>query len=224
VEQQYRGRPIVTDAVTRAVLTLTVDSGSHGLVLAVTLDSVSVAGDAGIPPDEVAASVGHRFLAGLEPSGAVRTVTAPSGPASALADQLGSHMHDLVPTLPPGGAAPGAEWDDTTRMSGHTAGIPIAVETRASHRAAGWTDADGRSVLPLGTQVTYTFAGEGERAGQWVSMTGTGSGHRYRLLTEDGLAVLGIRADTLRVTIELPAVGLHIPLTQIRADTLRRLD
>lgn len=224
MEQQYHGQPIVTDAVTRTVLTLTVDSGLRGLVLDVILDSVSVAGDAGIPPDEVAASVGHRFLADLEQSGAVRTVTAPFGRASALADQLGQRMHDLVPTLPPGGAGPGAAWNDTTRMSGRTAGIPIAVETQASHRAASWTDADGPSLLPLRTQVAYTLTGEGERAGQWLTMAGTGSAHLYRLLGSDGLAALGIRADTLRATIELGASGLQIPLMQVRADTLRRLE
>jgi len=224
VEQSYQGQPIVTDAVTRTVFSVVIDSAPAGFRIEAVVDSVAVAGDAGVPPDAVAAAVGSRFAASLTPAGAVSGVTGPPD-QSAVLDQLALRVHELVPSLPAGGAAPGTIWHDTTQTAGRAAGIPITIDTRGRHEGApAWTEHGGRPVLPFATTSEYALAGEGERAGQWVSMAGTGSSHLRRLVTRDGLVALGIRTDTLRVTIELPAAGLRIPLTQIRTDTLRRLD
>jgi hypothetical protein len=140
-------------------------------------------------------------------------------------EQLALRVRDLVPRLPPGGATPGAAWSDTTRTSGHSAGIPITIDARGHHEGAdAWLDLDGRPVLPVASLTDYTLTGEGERAGQWVTMTGIGTSRGHRFVTRDGVVALAVRTDTLRVTIELPESGLRIPLTQVRCDTLRRVD
>jgi hypothetical protein len=55
-------------------------------------------------------------------------------------------------------------------------------------------------------------------------MAGTGTSHLQRFVGSDGVVALAVRDDTLRMTIELPGTGGSIPLTQIRTDTLRRVN
>jgi hypothetical protein len=224
VEQEYRGRPIVTDAVTRVTLTVALDTAPAGFRIVVVLDSATVSGDAGVPPEAVASATGARFEADVAENGAVQAVTGPDD-GNPLLEQLALRVRELVPRLPAGGAAPGAVWRDTARIDGTTAGIPISIDVRGRHEGAGaWADLDGRSVLPLATDSEYALAGEGNRAGQWVTMTGAGTSHLRRLVTHGGVVAVGIRNDTLRATLELPASGLTIPLIQVRTDTLRRVD
>jgi hypothetical protein len=224
VEQGYHGQMIVTDAVTRARFTVAIDSTPTGFALDAAVDSVDVSGDAGVSPEAVASAAGARFQADVARNGAVREVTGP-GDDNPLLDQLGLRMHELLPRMPTDGAAPGATWMDTTHASGRTAGIPITIEARGRHHgAAAWIEFDGRQVLPLTSETLYTLSGEGERAGQWITMAGTGTSHVRRFVTPDGVVALGVRQDTLRLAIELPGTGLRIPLTQVRTDTLRRVD
>lgn len=224
VEQQYHGQTIVTDAATRATLAIGLDSAPPGFALEVIVDSIAVSGDAGVTAEAVAAAAGARYRADVSPDGSVEAVTGP-GAAEPLMDQLALRMHELVPRMPAGGALPGATWSDTTHLRGRTAGIPITIETRARHRSEEtWTELDGRRVLPITSVTEYVLSGEGERAGQWLIMAGTGVSHLRRLLTHDAAVALGIRHDTLHVTIELPGTGGRIPLIQIRTDTLRRVD
>lgn len=224
IEQAHRGQTIVTDAVTRARLTVAIDSASAGFAVDATVDSVAVSGDAGVPAEAVASAAGARFRADVARDGAVRAVTG-SGDENPLLDQLQLRMHELLPRMPAAGATPGATWTDTTRIDGRTAGIPITIEARGRrHRVAAWTEYEGRRVLPLTTETGYTIAGEGQRAGQGITMVGTGISHLRQLVTHDGVVALGIRQDTLRLAIELPGLGVHIPLTQVRTDTLRRVN
>jgi hypothetical protein len=224
VEQQFHGQPIVTDAVTRAAFTVVIDTAPAGFRMDTVLDSVDVVGDAGVSAEAVASAAGARFHADLAADGTVRTVTCPAD-GNPLIEQLALRLHELVPRLPPGGAAAGLTWGDTTQTGGRTAGIPITIDAHRRHEGApDWIDVNGQSVLPWATETDYVLAGEGERAGQRVTMTGTGRSRYHRLVTHGGVVALGIGHDTLRVTIELPASGQRIPLTQVRTDTLRRVD
>ena len=223
VEQEFRGQPVVTDASTRVALTAALDSAASGLVLAISLDSASAAGDAGLSTAAIAGAAGARFEARLTAGGSVLDLTAPAdgGP---LIDQMALALHDLVPLLPTDGAHAAAVWEDTTTVTGRTAGIPISLARRSTNRAGAWTDHDGEPALLILTVTDYSLTGEGERSGQWITMTGTGRSHHHRLVTAGGVVALGIRSDTLRADVEISGSGLLIPLTQIRTDTVRRVN
>lgn len=222
VEQEFRGQRIVTDATSRVTVTVTVDSAATGFVLETVVDSAAVEGDAGFSPDAVSAAIGARFLARLSVGGTVLELTPPANGRPWL-EQLALGVYELVPRLPPDGAQPGAVWHDTITVGGRSAGIPITLERRATHRADSWIAGDGERTLPVTTVTDYFLTGEGERSGQWITMTGTGRSHHHRLLTAGGIVTRGIRSDTLRVELELSGSGLLIPLTQIRTDTVRRV-
>lgn len=223
VAQEFRGQPIVTDATTRLTLALAVESGEAGFLVEAVVEAAEVEGDAGFSADVVRSAVGARFLAHLSPGGTMLELTAPTS-SSPLLEQLALDLHDLVPRLPPQGAPSGAIWHDTTSISARTAGIPITLVLRATHQAGSWTAGDGESTLPVTTQTDYTLTGEGERSGQWITMSGTGTSRHHRLVTANGAVALGVRSDTLHMEIELPGAGLVIPLTQIRTDTVRRVN
>jgi hypothetical protein len=223
VEQEFRGHPIVTDAATQVALTVALDSASPGFVLEVSLDSAAVAGDGGYPTDVVAAATGARFQARLSAGGAVRELTATGG-GGALREHVALALYDLVPRLPPDGAHATAIWQDTTTASGRTGGIPITLERRSTHQAAGWIENGGERALSITTVTDYSLRGEGERSGQWITMTGTGMSHQHRLITDAGVVALGIWSDTLHAEVELSGSTLVIPLTQIRTDTVRRVN
>lgn len=222
VEQQYQGQPVVTDAVTRTSLTVAIEAAPSGFVVDVVVDSAAVDGDAGMPSGLAQAAAGARFRANLSPAGVMTTVTGPTYP-NPLIDQLALGLPEFLPRLPADGARPGSIWGDTAEITGRTAGLPIALDVRAEHRAEPWLALDGERVLPVTTETGYGLTGEGERAGQWITMTGTGRSQIQRFLTPEGVVALGIRTDTLQVTIELRGSGLRIPLTQIRTDTVRRV-
>ena len=224
VEQRYLEQVIMTDAVTRATVSVAIDSAPTGFAVNAMVDSIAVSGDAGVTAESVAAAAGARFRLDIAPDGSVRAVTGP-GDGNPLLDHLALRMHELVPRMPGGGAAAGAAWTDTVLTSGRTAGIPISLGVHGRHvGAAAWIELDGRHVLPLATETDYTLSGEGERSGQWITMAGTGTSRVQRFVGSDGVVALGIRDDTLRVTIELQGTGGSIPLTQIRTDTLRRVN
>ncbi|MDH5198390.1 MAG: hypothetical protein OEY20_14205 [Gemmatimonadota bacterium] len=222
VAQEFRGQPIVTDATIRVIVTVVVDSAASGFVVEAVVDSAAVVGDAGFSPEVVPAAIGARFLARLSAGGSVMELTPPAS-SSPLLEQLALDMYDVVPRLPSDGALPGAGWNETTTVGGRSAGIPITLERRATNGADSWIVGAGERTLPVTTVTDYSLTGEGERSGQWLTITGTGRSHHYRLLTAAGVVAHGIRSDTLRVEIELPGSGLLIPLTQIRTDTVRRV-
>ena len=224
VEQRYLGQTITTDAVTRATVSIAIDSAPTGFAVDAIVDSAAVSGDAGVTGEAVASVAGARFRLAVSPDGTVLSVTGPGG-GNPLLDQLALRMHELVPRMPAGGVVAGATWTDTTLTSARTAGIPISLRVYGRHTgAAAWIELDGRHVLPLTSETDYTLSGEGERSGQWITMAGTGASHLQRFVGPDGLVALGVRDDTLRLTIELPGTGGLIPLTQIRTDTLRRVN
>lgn len=223
VEQQFRGEAIVTESETRAAFTISLEPAPGGFRFSAVVDSARVTGDAGIAPTAVQAAAGARFEGILSPEG---VPTGPLAPDSGgpLLDQLALGLQELLlPRVPLGGVHPDQRWMDTIRITGRTAGLPLTLILRSSHQTGSWMEFDGVPVLPVTTQAEYDVSAAGERAGQWIAMDGAGSGRVRRFLTEDGIVVLGVRADTLHVAVELPSTGLRYPLTQTSTDTVRRV-
>jgi hypothetical protein len=221
VEQRYQDRPIVTEATVRAVVTVDLAPTDSGYALQVVVDSAGLSGDAGMSPAVAAGSLGARFTAQLTPTGTARDWHPPE-PSNPLLDQLAFSVRDLIVPLPGGGLSSSDRWEDTTRLEGRAAGLPVQLEARAVHEAGSWNQQDPVPVLPVVTRATYEMQGEGERTGQWLVLTGTGARVLERRLDPTGALTFGVRADTLRLQVEVGNTGLTIPVLQVRADTIRR--
>jgi hypothetical protein len=219
VTQAFRGQPMVSDARTDTRLGLALDAADSNLTLVAVVESVTVQGDAGLPPEAVTGALGARIHATVTGGEIVGPASADSG--NAVVERLLMELPNLLPRLPCEGAAPNATWNDTTETHGWTAGLPLTIRTRAVHHAESWIERGGLRVLPMTSRATYEVSGEGERDGQWISVSGHGRRVTRRLLTPDGRTTESVASDTLDAILALPDAGTTIPVTQTTVDSVR---
>ena len=220
VEQTVHGRSMVSDAATRFVFSITTAPTDSGFAAAVLVDAVTLEGDAGGMGTAAEAS-GARLTGHFGSSGSRFVREDDTTPHEAL-DQLTLSLHQVLPSLPPGGARPETTWTDTTVVTGRVAGVPVTVISQTANRAGPWDRLDGVPLLRVTRSTTYTLAGEGSPAGSWIALRGQGVNHTEQVLDSAGGVVHGVLADTLRLEIEVGGTGVVIPVVQTRADTLRR--
>jgi len=222
VEQRFQGQPIVTDATTFLLLSVVMTASDSGLGVDVVVDSVDMTGDAVPSAALVQAAKGARFT-GVAPSADGKLAITPNASADPVLDQIALGLQELLPRLPPDGAAPGGRWTDSTTYTGRSAGLPITMTTRTAFEAGSWSQRDAERVLDVTGEGDYTLTGEGERLGQWFVMRGTGTSRSTQLLSADGVIVVGVLVDSLQVDVEVEATGTVIPVLQARVDTVRRV-
>jgi hypothetical protein len=220
VEQTVQGQAIVSDAVARFVFSLSLTPTDSGLAAVVVIDSAALEDDAG-GREGAARLAGARLTGQLGPTGP-RFAPADDAAPHELLDQLALSLHDLLPRLPAGGVHPGTSWHDTTVVTGRAAGVPVTLTARATSQAGAWERLDRGPVLGVSRRATYALDGEGSPTGSWIVLRGRGVQHARVQLDTTGSLLRGVRADTLRVEIEVSGTGLVIPVVQIRADTLQR--
>ena len=222
VEQAYHDQPIVTDATTSLVLSITLTRDDSGFAAAVVVDSIGIVGDAALPPLAVQSATGRQLHGRFTLPGDAPSFPPPE-PGDPVLDQLTLSLHDLLPSLPPRGVTPASEWTDSTTVHGRTAGLPITITASTMYRTGSWSDFGGTPVLEVTGRTQYALAGEGDRLGQWISMRGNGTATTTRLLTPHCAVAQGVRVDSLSVDVEVQATGIVIPVLQTRVDTIRQV-
>ena len=220
VTQEFHEQPMVSEARTETTITVTLDSTDSDLSLTAIVESVSVQGDAGLPPGAVAQAKGAQIHGTVARTGQLTGIMSPDS-GNAIVSRLLLQLPDLLPRLPADGVAPNATWSDTTETHGRTAGLPLTVRTHATHHAERWIERKGQRVMPITSQATYEVSGEGRPDGQWITVTGKGRRVTHRLLTADGRIAQAVASDTLDATLSLPDAGTTIPVTQTAVDSVR---
>ncbi|MDH3495308.1 MAG: hypothetical protein OER21_00900 [Gemmatimonadota bacterium] len=219
VEQVFQGQPLVTDLTSHLWLSVTTSVGDPGLRLELVVDSARVRGS-GLAPGSAEGARGRRFEADLYPDGRLEHVVRPSV-ANPLIDQLAFDLVDLLPLLPPGGARSAATWTDTTRSSGALQDMTLSIQSVNTRSTADWSAIDGGQGLEFNTAARFTVTGRGEQAGQPFTLSGEGQGHAQHWLGAGGRLLRLIRGDSTRIDVDLPGVGLIIPVMQQTTDTVR---
>ncbi len=219
VEQVFQGQPLVSDVTSHLWLSVTTSAGDPGLRLELLVDSARVRGS-GLPPGAAEGARGRRFEANLQPDGRLEHVIRPSV-TNPLIDQLAFDLVDLLPLLPPGGARPGATWTDTTHGAGAMQDMTLTVQSVNTRSTADWSIVEGARGLEFTTAARFTVTGSGEQAGQPFTLSGEGQGTAHHWLTAGGRLLRLIRGDSTRIDVDLPGVGLVIPVTQQTTDTVR---
>jgi len=213
---------MVSEARTATTLAVTIDSTDADLSFMAIVESVSVQGDAGLPPEAVAQAMGAHIFGPVARTGQLTGIMSPDS-GNAVVGRLLLQLPDLLPRLPAEGAAPNTTWSDTTETHGRTAGLPITIRTRATHRAEQWIEHEGLRLMPITSQATYEVSGEGRPDGQWITVAGQGRHVTHRLLTPDGWITQSVAFDTLDATLSLPDAGTVIPVTQTAVDSVQAL-
>ncbi len=111
-------------------------------------------------------------------------------------------------------------WVDTTQTTSNSSGIDIEITAISEHEVLGWTIFDGQEALQFATVTRYTLAGAGNQLGQAISLEGSGVRHERHFVSASGSYLGGTSADTSHTNALVPEMGLTIPITQTRADSL----
>jgi hypothetical protein len=221
LEQQVSGQPQQSDEVRVFFITANLRPRGEALGVTLTVDSIGryEAGPASPRTEQIR---GVTFTGTLAPNGEIQGLAGGDSTIRAVAE-LADGLSHLYPRIPSRGVEPGAQWTDTTQTISRTGGLPLTVVQVSQHRADPPTGTGPAGAIPIHTETSYTFSGQGSQGGQAFSVNGQGRRHTMELLGLGGLFRGLTLADTSTFTVSLPALDVTIPGRQTRADTLSLL-
>jgi hypothetical protein len=218
LERQIAGQPQQTDEARVFFLTASLAQQGTNLQATLTVDSVTRY-EVGPAATGIEGMRGLVFTGMLGPEGEIHGLTGGDSTIRAVAE-LADGLSHLYPRIPPRGVEPGDIWSDTTETTSQSGALPLTVVAVSQHRADDPTDAGPEAAIPILTETTYTFSGEGSQSGQAFSVKGKGRRHTVELLGLRGVFERMVSADTSSFTVSSPAMDVSIAGHQTRADTL----
>lgn len=203
---------------------LTDDGGN--LLLAATLDSIAVTGSLPtMDASSFASARGKTFRALFTPAGRPLPPPPSADSADALAAQLGRGVREFLAVLPAAIAA-GAAWTDTVAENTPIPGGAGSMATRSvrNNRVVGWETRDGVRALHLAVNGTFSITGSGTvQGGTAVEMSGNGTATSDRWVSAAGVLLTSTGVDSTNLTVNVPSVGMSIPIRQTQRTTITRL-
>ncbi len=220
-EQEISGQRTASEFSLRYYLTTTAVQSGEAARLTMTLDSVpyvSGAG-AGFSATDAQEAAGTTFTGFLSPEGEIMAFEGGDTTIS-LVQQLATGFRYFFPRIPPEGVAAGQSWTDSLESTTRAGLLEIQVKTVNRHEAVGWIEHTEGRALHVASVADYTLSGGGTQGGMDITIEGTGIRHEHRYLAEDGRYLGGTAADTSNSTALVAAMGMSIPITRIKFDTL----
>lgn len=224
-QQETMGNTQEATVTTVMIMSTVMTEESGQLVLAATLDSVSMTGGApGMDANALNSARGRTFRARFTPQG--RPIPVTTQDSSDLAgQQLTRGVREFLAVLPTGNIAAGTTWTDTVaENSPMPAGAgSLSIRSIRNHRVVGWDTRDGARALRIATSGNFTISGSGEVQGAAVEMNGTGAASADRWISSNGVYLGSTGTDTTNLTVNVTSVGMTIPIRQIQRTTVTRL-
>lgn len=204
-----------------AYLRVSVAEGPGRYRATIVLDSLRAVPGTPIPEDSLRAADGTQWTAALAPSGQLSDLQA--NRTTVAGEQIGSTLQALFPPLPPGGAAAGAEWIDTTNTKVRTTAFEAQEAAVTSYRAAGSEVHAGQQALRVESRGTFQRVGTGLQFGQEMEMSASGSRRGVHHVGLAGALVAAEGSDSSDMSINVPAVGQSVPVKQFSTYTITGL-
>jgi hypothetical protein len=222
VEQTFNNQVAESEFSLAYYLTVVVMGEQDALRVTLTIDSIAaVTGFPGGSLDaRIDSSVGAEFTAGLGENGALQDFSGGESSGSLVQELADRVLEQFFPLIPATGVGPGMEWTDTLTSEATVGGVKNTVQTVNHSSSIEWTTYGGERALHIETVSDYTFSGSGVQAGQDFSLDGQGRRHSHQYLSERGIYLGLVSADTAHAEAQLTDAGITIPVQQIRADTL----
>lgn len=220
-EQEVGGQITTVESAMRWRMTASTDPTGGEAGLTMTIDSAPTVTGTGADfvQGDLARAAGTTFVGTLTAEG--RVVGLHGGDTTnAFLGQLAQSAERFFPRVPAGGAAPGQRWTDTLSTSTVSGGLEIHLELVSRSEAGGWVDRDGLRALEVATVTDYTLTGGGSQMGTEIDLDGTGSRHSIAYLAADGRFLGSTSADTSNMTATVAAMGMMIPIIQVRHDSV----
>jgi hypothetical protein len=219
IEQDMQGQVQVSDL--GLVYFLSVSAADEGDVvrLTMTLDSVPELSGPMLSPSMAADAAGTTFTGILSPRGEILDFQS-SDTTNTLVQQLRPGLSRFFPRVPLGGVDAGQAWTDSVSNRSQSGGLDILVEATAQFQAHDWGDRNGVRALSASSDTEYTLSGGGMQGGSEITVDGTGVSHGGFFLGADGRFLGGASTDTVHMSAFVVAMGMDIPILQIRFDTV----
>lgn len=219
VEQEIQGQAQTSDVDLVYFLSVATADEEGVTRLTMTLDSVPELSGPMTSPSAGADAAGATFTGILSPRGEILDFQI-SDSANALVRQLKNGLSRFFPRVPLGGVEAGQAWADSVEISSESGGLDILVEAAAQFQANDWGDRYGIRALSVGSSTDYALSGGGSQGGSEITIDGTGVSHGGFYLGGDGRFLGGTSADTAHMSAFVVAMGVDIPILQIRFDTV----
>jgi hypothetical protein len=224
--QTVQGQMVETKASTIQLLSLSLAPASQGLRFSLVVDSASTDLVGAQPAQQEQANAAMRELKGKKVTGTVtpqgRAVELQPSDSGAASAQMVNSARGFLPKLPAGGLKAGASWNDSVTSNFNNNGIDGRTTVVSTHAVAGDTTIAGQPAWHITQKGAVRMSGTGVSQGAEVSLNGTGTVSGDAYVSKDGVYLGGDQWLTQSMTINVPAMGLAIPLEQKVTTKVRR--
>lgn len=224
--QTVQGQTVETKASTVQLLSLSLSPASQGLQFSLVVDSASTSLVGAQPAQQEQANSAMRELKGKKVTGTVtpqgKAVELQASDSGASSAQMVNSARGFLPKLPAGGLRAGASWNDSVTSSFNNNGIDGRTTVVSTHAVAGDTTIAGQPAWHITQKGAVRMTGTGVSQGAEVSLEGTGTVNGDAYVSKDGVYLGGDQWLTQNMTINVPSVGLAIPLEQKVTTKVRR--
>lgn len=222
--QQMGGMTMDMKVNTTQFITMELGAAAGGAMpVTYRVDSVRIDADApGNPQLDVVraqlqqqrdAIVGQRVVGTISPLGKASGL-APADTTLPNGAQLATGFKGFLTVFPRADVKAGMTWTDTTTTSFNNNGIVGTTIAVISHSVVGDTTVHGAKAWKVTQEGTLTVSGAGTTNGTDVEMKGSGTMSGTSFVGQDGVFLGGHTTMNQSSTVEIPAAGMSIPLTQ----------
>jgi hypothetical protein len=190
-------------------------------LLGVTIDDVAatmVSSAQGDMSPNMSELKGRSFDMVLSPLGSEVDVSG----AEAITYDIAGDIHNLssgfktfFPDMPGKPVKVGDTWPSSTGVDEKTTSMNIRIDFQNVNTLEGFETVEGMECARISSQVTGSISGTGNQMGTDLSFSGTSKGKDvWYFAVKEGIFVKTMSESTTEMSIDVPAAGVTIPMTQ----------
>jgi hypothetical protein len=222
--QQVGGMSMDVTVNTTQFITMTLGAPANGAMpVTYRVDSVRIAADAPGNPQLPAVRqrleeqrmqlTGQRVVGSISPLGRASGLAA-ADTTLATGKQLATGFKGFLTVFPSAAVKSGLTWTDTTTTPFSNNGIDGTTKAVITHTVTGDTTVNGAKAWTVTQEGKLTVEGKGMSNGTEVAMKGSGTMSGTSFVGQDGVFLGGHTTMSQQSTVEIPAAGMSVPLTQ----------
>lgn len=222
--QQVGGMSMDVTVNTTQFITMTLGAAANGAMpVTYRVDSVRIDADAPGNPqlpmvrqrleEQRTQLTGQRVVGTISPLGKPSGLTAEDTTQAAV-KQLATGFKGFLTVFPSADVKAGMTWTDTTTTPFSNNGIDGTTQAIITHTVTGDTTVNGAKAWTVTQEGQLSVEGKGLSNGAELAMKGTGTMSGTSYVGRDGVFLGGNTSMSQQSTVEVPAAGMSVPLTQ----------
>ncbi len=220
--QVQMGQSMEFTTTSNQLMRLSVTKSGDALSLSMTTDSASATASAPAPTPDVSGLIGATITGGMSADGHMATSTVTDKAGKPMDPSMALSMRSFLPRLKVG-AARGTSWSDTVSTKGNQNGAEVTTVSITSYTLAGDTTVAGARGWKLTSTSMGTIDGAGNMGGADFTIKGAMTGQGTMVIGAGGVFAGGGNTIEIKMTVDVPAASMQIPITQQTTKTYTRL-